>query len=309
MKWSNDADELGASKVGAIVLGETPFQTNEAIRQIVLNAKAGVTAIDDGLFKDAKDRGNYLEPALTEWASDKLDSLCPDNVACNYQPPTDAHRIVSSRLCASLDGILEVVGGELTIPNSQGEDITVSGFGALEIKTDGWDDGPPRADQVIQLQTQMLCAGYGWGVIAKLGPKLKFELYPYMRSEKLIKIILEKVEDFWDRVDNDKPYPPIDNGKPDTIPLDHLETKDDVIQIITDYNKCKAEEKSWKLQKEKCQEALELVLDEFDAEYASIGNYRISHPIVKRKAQPEKIVPAKPSTQHRRFSIEEISNE
>ena len=259
MKWSNDADELGASKVGAIVMGETPFQTNEAVRQIVLNAKAGVKAIDDGLYKDARDRGNYLEPALTEWASDKLD------------------------------------------------DITVTGFGALEIKTDGWDDGPPRADQVIQLQTQMFCADFTWGVIAKLGPKLKFELYPYVRNEKLIDIIMEKVNDFWVRVDLDQPYPPIDNGKPDTIPLDHLETKDDVIQIITDYNKCKAEEKSWKLQKEKCQEALELVLDQVDAEYATIGNYKISHPIVKRKAQPEKIIPAKPSTEHRRFTVEEIN--
>jgi len=309
MKWSNDADELGASKVGAVVLGETPFQTNEAVRQIVLNAKAGVQAIDDGLYKDAKDRGNYLEPALIGWASDALDNLCPDNVACNFLPPTDAHRIKDLRLCASLDGILHVVGGDMTIPNPNGDDITVTGYGALEIKTDGWDDGPPRADQVIQLQTQMLCADFQWGVIAKLGPKLKFSLYPYMRSEKLTHIIMEKVQDFWYRVDMDKPYPPIDNGKPDAIPLDHLETKNDLIQIITDYEKCKAEEKSWKLQKERCQEAIELVLDEVDAEYATVGNYKISFPIVKRKAQPEKIIPAKPSTEHRRFSIEEISNE
>ena len=91
--------------------------------------------------------------------------------------------------------------------------------------------------------------------------------------------------------------------------MDHLETKNDLIQIITDYEKCKAEEKSWKLQKERCQEAIELVLDEVDAEYATVGNYKISFPIVKRKAQPEKIIPAKPSTEHRRFSIEEISNE
>ena len=309
MKWSNDADELGASKVGAVVLGETPFQTNEAVRQIVLNAKAGVQAIDDGLYKDAKDRGNYLEPALIGWASDALDNLCPDNVACNFLPPTDAHRLKDLRLCASLDGILHVVGGDMTIPNPHGEDITVTGYGALEIKTDGWDDGPPRADQVIQLQTQMLCADFQWGVIAKLGPKLKFSLYPYMRSEKLTHIIMEKVQDFWYRVDMDQPYPPIDNGKPDAIPLDHLETKNDLIQIITDYEKCKAEEKSWKLQKERCQEAIELVLDEVDAEYATVGNYKISFPIVKRKAQPEKIIPAKPSTEHRRFSIEEISNE
>ena len=50
MKWSNDADELGASKVGAVVLGETPFQTNEEIRQIVLNAKAGVNFYDRGML-------------------------------------------------------------------------------------------------------------------------------------------------------------------------------------------------------------------------------------------------------------------
>ena len=45
-KWSDDAVELGASKVGPVVLGETPFATNEQTRQIVLNAREGVTTID-----------------------------------------------------------------------------------------------------------------------------------------------------------------------------------------------------------------------------------------------------------------------
>lgn len=308
-KWSDDAVELGASKVGPVVLGETPFATNEQTRQIVLNARNGVTTIDRSMYADAQERGNYLEESLIYWASDKLDAMCADNVACNYIPTTDAHRKTDLRLCASLDAILEVVGGELTIPNPQGDPITVKGYGALEIKTDGWDDGPPRAEQVIQLQTQMLCAEFEWGVIAKLGPKLKFELYPYRRSEKLIKLIMEKVADFWYRVDMDHPYPPIDNGKPETISLDHLETKSEIVQIITDYNKCKAEMKSWKLRMEECQEALELVLDEHDAEYARVGGYKINFPIVKRKAQPEKVIPARPSTEHRRFSIEEINNE
>lgn len=308
-KWSNDAVELGASKTGQVVLGETPFGTNEDIRQIIINARDGVTTISPSMYADSQERGNYLEPALLAWSSDKLDKMCKGEVSCNFIPTTDAHRKTDLRLCASLDGILEVCGGELEIPNPQGHPIAVTGYGALEIKTDGWDDGPPRAEQVIQLQTQMLCAEFEWGVIAKLGPKLKFELYPYKRSEKLINIIMEKVADFWYRVDMDQPYPPIDNGKPETISLDHLDTKPEIIQIITDYNKCKAEEKSWKLRKEECQEALELILDEHDAEYASVGGYKINFPIVKRKAQPEKVIPAKPSTEHRRFSIEEMNNE
>src|SRR5210317_1305314 len=139
-KWSDDAVELGASKVGAVVLGETPFSTNEQTRQIVLNAREGVTTIDRSMYADAQERGNYLEESLIYWASDKLDAMCDDEVACNYIPTNDAHRKTDLRLCASLDAILEVVGGELTIPNPQGDPITVKGYGALEIKTDGWDD-------------------------------------------------------------------------------------------------------------------------------------------------------------------------
>ena len=308
-KYSNDAVELGASKVGQVVLGETPFGNNEDIRQLVLNAKNGVTTITHSMYADAQERGNFMEPALIQWSKEKLNRMCSDGVVCNYIPTTDGHRKTDLRLCASLDGILDVVGGEITIPNPQGDPIAVKGQGALEIKTDGWDDGPPRAEQVIQLQTQMLCADFKWGVIAKLGPKLKFDIYPYKRSDKLINIIMEKVADFWYRVDMDVPYPPIDNGKPETISLDNLKSKNEIIQIITDYNKCKAEEKSWKLRKEECQEALELILDEHDAEYARVGVYKINFPIVKRKAQPEKVIPAKPSTQHRRFSIEEINDE
>ena len=115
---------------------------------------------------------------------------------------------------------------------------------------------------------------------------------------------MEKVTEFWQKVDLDEPYPPLDNGKPYTINLDHLQTKNEVIRIAMDWAKADAEVREWSTTRQECQEALELVMEQNDAEIAEIGEYRILNPIVKRKAQPEKTVPAKEASWYRKFKIE-----
>ena len=76
-----------------------------------------------------------------------------------------------------------------------------------------------------------------------------------------------------------------------------------------DWMKAKSEVEAWSKTMQECQEALEIVMQEHDAEVAEIGEYRILNKIVKRKAQPEKIVQAKPASWHRRFKIERKENE
>ena len=63
-KYSDDTKELGASRVPAIVLGQTKFSTNERERQKTIHARQGIPTIESDFAQEAKDRGNYLEDAI-----------------------------------------------------------------------------------------------------------------------------------------------------------------------------------------------------------------------------------------------------
>jgi len=302
-KYSDDTKELGASRVPAIVLGQTKFSTNERERQKTIHARQGIPTIESDFAQDAKERGNYLEEAIIVWSIDKLAKIGEGVADVRVHDVTDGHRIPDLGLCASLDAMVQIDGEiKMQDPQTKGH-MVLTGMGALEIKTTNSDDFP-RADQVIQLQTQLLCSGLKWGIIAIFGKSQRLNLVPYKADKELHAIIMEKVAEFWQKVDLDEPYPPLDNGKPYTINLDHLQTKNEVIRIAMDWAKADAEVREWSTTRQECQEALELVMEQNDAEIAEIGEYRILNPIVKRKAQPEKTVPAKEASWYRKFKIE-----
>jgi len=78
-KFSRDGFEVGASKIGVIVLGQDNFgRTRESLRQtfVEIRKNPDVIPLDNAQFQDAADRGNYLEDGLLQWVSDKLDKLC-----------------------------------------------------------------------------------------------------------------------------------------------------------------------------------------------------------------------------------------
>lgn len=306
-KYSDDAVELGASRVPAIVLGKTSFTTNERERQKTLHARQGIETLETEFGKDVKERGDRLEPVLIEWARDKVDEISDDKATINLCKVTQGYRIDELALCASLDAILQV-DGEFTMYNEMtDEDITLSGFGALEIKTTNTDD-LPRTDQIIQLQTQLLCSGFKWGIIAVFGKAQKLKLVPFKADQQLFNQIMEKVTEFWQKVDLDEPYPPLDNGPPSIINLDHLDIKDSLINVAEDWLMCDAEIKKWTKKKEEDQKLLQRIMEQNEAEHAEVGDINISYPTITRKAQPEKIMPAKQATYYRKFKIEKKEN-
>ena len=305
-KFSNDAVELGASRVPAIVLGKTSFTTNERERQKTLHARQGIETIETEFGKDAKERGNYLEDAIIKWARDKVADIGPASEVelCKV---TQGYRIDELALCASLDAILNIKG-EITMHNQMtGEPVILSGFGALEIKTTNTDD-LPRTDQIIQLQTQLLCSGFKWGIIAVFGKAQKLKLVPFEADQGIFDQIMEKVTEFWQKVDLDEPYPPLDNGPPSIINLDHLDIKDSLIGVAEDWLMCDAEIKKWTKKKEEDQKLLQRIMEQHEAEHAEVGDINIAYPTITRKAQPEKIVPAKEATYYRKFKIEKKEN-
>ena len=305
-KYSNDAVELGASRVPAIVLGKTSFSTNERERQKTLHARQGIETIETDFGKDAKERGNYLEDAIIKWSRDKVADIGPASEVqlCKV---TQGYRIDGLALCASLDAILNIKG-EITKHNQlTGEPVILSGFGALEIKTTNTDD-LPRTDQIIQLQTQLLCSGFKWGIIAVFGKAQKLTLVPFEADQDIFDQIMEKVNEFWQKVDLDEPYPPLDNGPPSIINLDHLDIKDSLIGVAEDWLMCDAEIKKWTKKKEEDQKLLQRIMEQNEAEHAEVGDINIAYPTITRKAQPEKIVPAKEATYYRKFKIEKKEN-
>ena len=307
-KFSNDAVELGASRVPAIVLGKTSFTTNERERQKTLHARQGIETIETEFGKDAKERGNYLEDALIEWSRDKVAEIGSETATVDLCKVTQGYRIDDLALCASLDAILKIEG-EVTMYNQlTDEEIILSGFGALEIKTTNTDD-LPRSDQIIQLQAQLLCSGFEWGIIAVFGKSQKLTLVPFKADQDIFNQIMEKVNEFWQKVDLDDPYPPLDNGPPSIINLDHLDIKDSLIGVAEDWLMCDAEIKKWTRKKDEDQKLLQRIMEQNEAEYAEVGNINIAYPTITRKAQPKKVVPAKPPSYYKKFKIERKHDE
>ena len=306
-KFSNDAVELGASRVPAIVLGKTSFTTNERERQKTLHARQGIETIETEFGKDAKERGNYLEDAIINWARDKVAEIGSETATVDLCKVTQGYRIDDLALCASLDAILNIEGQVTMYNQLTDEEVILSGFGALEIKTTNTDD-LPRTDQIIQLQTQLLCSGFEWGIIAVFGKAQKLTLVPFKADQDIFNQIMEKVNEFWQKVDLDEPYPPLDNGPPSIINLDHLDIRDSIIGVSEQWLECEAEIKKWTKKKEENQKLLQRIMEQQEAEHAEVGDISIAYPTITRKAQPEKIVPAKEATYYRKFKIEKKEN-
>jgi putative phage-type endonuclease len=117
-----------------------------------------------------------------------------------------------------------------------------TGPGVLETKNTDWlihkrtwTDGEPPLHILLQLQHQLGCTGYGWGVIAALigGNDLRF--YRYAARPGLIAQIKERIRAFWASVAEDRP-PPVDGSDSAATVLRALypETTDEPLDLTFD---------------------------------------------------------------------------
>ena len=313
---------IGGSEIPTILLKGSRFSTPNEIMHKKLAAKSGQVYEQDIISQQALDRGNFLEPGILEWASDYLDNQCIGKTSVDLQIPNKAYLHDTSRLGVSLDGLITIRGGELQIDNPfkglEGQDnqVTLYGTGPLEAKTDAYDDGPPHKENVIQLQAQMICTKSDWGVIAKLGPKMRLGIYPYFRDDALCEMILKATDDFWRRCDAESPiyYPELvkeKTGEKNVEVADGINT--DIEQLAKDYLACKDASNQQSSAKTEVRDALELYLASLDPEdkhtiHATTGDYKITWQKVLKKAQPEKLIPAKPESYHRKLIITKGDN-
>jgi hypothetical protein len=195
----------------------------------------------------------------------------------------------------------------------QGGAIDIEGIGVLEAKLTSArpEDIPATHRGPLQLQAQMMCTGYKWGCVAVLYQSTTLRLFVYQADEVVQRRIREAVIDFENRRKNMDKYPvvspadgvaaygrvdadapPLELEGDDALWVDHL--------MAAKANKAMAEREI-----DIATAALMDKMGSHDTAFASVGNRRVQvkWPTRKMRAQPEKVVPAKPETVMRQKTL------
>ena len=211
-------------------------------------------------------------------------------------------------MAASLDGVLTIQGEPIQYDDPQtAKTFTLSGDGVCEIKTQGYNDHVTY-DHILQLQAQMLVSGFKWGVIGHLGPRLKMQMFVFESDKQIQKKILERIKDFWRRVEKDTPYPVIAEPT-EKVYSDWSNDDKGLTKLTNDYDLAKDEIERWTTTKDQLANAIKSILKQENASYVKIREKQIACELITRKATVERIVPAKPASQYEKLTVKEISNE
>lgn len=301
-----------ASRI-AQCMGLSPYATqNELLKEMVHLDEGGQKKEWEG--NELTYFGNLWEPHIIAEVAKRLDLTDVEDEV------TTPHFTVSCKLAASLDGIAV---GTRTIKTDHsngifvvgGEPIDLAGQRvAIEIKTTqaAPEDTPPPHRGVLQLQAQMLCASIDFGILAVLYRGSELRVWVYRSDLKVQKDIVDAVNDFEKRRANIDWYPVltsedgnvafsnVDDAAP-TLDVSDADVQE-AIEILV---------QAKRLKKEVAEQInlAETVIKEY------MGNHEeartivdgidviVKWPMRKTRAQPEKVVPAKPETKTRQNTL------
>lgn len=191
----------------AVVLGLNPWKSPLAL----YCEKAGIVEPDQA-ESEAIEWGNILEPVVAE----------------KYAVVTGRRIIDAGRFAVrrNPDREFMLATVDRDIPEAEGQD----GPGVLEVKTAGifrreeWQEEPPLQYQV-QLQHNLVVTGRLWGSFAVLIGGQRFMWCDVIRNENFCRLLIEKEEEFWDRVRRGDP-PPADGSVSSAEVLSRLYPKE-----------------------------------------------------------------------------------
>tara|TARA_B100000427_G_scaffold319010_1_gene316778 strand:+ start:716 stop:1690 length:975 start_codon:yes stop_codon:yes gene_type:complete len=306
---------LSASQI-ATLMGESPFKTrNELLKEKLYHNYKGYDQPPETPETEIMQWGNRLEPIILQESAKLLG--CKVNTEI-----TEVYSYGDNFLECSLDGILNSINQKKIYPTDhiflpQGKEyIEMQGKGIIEAKNTRsfFTAEPPSWRGVWQLQAQFLCCPWAyWGVIATLYQGSHLALYVYEPDAEMQKQILDACDDFYKRLKQPDFYPSDSvqeaaSAYPlveEDLPCVDLAGNDS--SIAEDYYEAK------KAQKEMAQlvEQLEAeIIDKMGMHQKGVFNNDLGVPIftVERKmrhykAQPEKIIPAKPARSERQKSL------
>ena len=299
--------EIGSSEAGAIILHKTAFATRHDVLQNHKLARAGVETIDRA-ETPAMRRGNALEGGVANWASGEIKILT--GVSNKIWEPTQPYQIEELGIASSIDRFIEVEEA-IFLPDMDDKAVEMEGIGILEIKTDFYHHDKPKDEWVVQVAHQMLCSDVDWAIIACLTQKGKLKLYPIQRSSGIELLMRDAYLEFWNLVETDGEYPPIETTKNKQESVDLVkvlpDTHGDLALICNDYLRASSEANNWNKTKKELKQNIADILDSIQAEEATLNNYEIKSAYEmkpkKRMVETDEVV------ESHSFSIKEISNE
>ena len=191
------------------LMGDSQFMSENTILTNILGArKVAPFKVQEVEQNEAMLMGDLLEGIIIKRTADILGiDKVTDKVRVPYHYYHDGKKLFS----VSLDGILHVPSKKtITIddrsifaPQGINIDFDIEGDGNLEVKTTKtyFRDVPQPYLGVWQLQAGLMATGRKWGVIAILYSGSQLCLYFYKEDAKMQKAIIEKCQDFYQRVE------------------------------------------------------------------------------------------------------------
>ena len=312
-------DELSASRI-PVLANASPYQTpNELLAEMIgIDEGKPATRLDQN---DAMLFGDLTEDTILGQAAKRLQL---SDLRLNFH---SAFHHPTLPFAASLDGTAigdrqwaaDPAKGIYTPQGTAMVDLV--GQGVLEAKL---TSAPPETTPAPhrgapwQLQSQMMCTGLKWGVVAVLYTSpIELRLFLYQADPAIQTRIASMIQDFEDRRRERRWYPiltPEDGAvahsrsNPDHPPVELAseEARQWLDQLVTaKKNKAIADQEIGE-----ASAAIMEIMGEAELATGTVGNtqYQIKWPTRKTKAQPEKTVPAKPATANRQktLTIKEI---
>ena len=294
-------DILSCSRLPA-VLGFSKYRTANDELKVSIDALHGKEPEFNS--NEAMDWGNKLEKTILAESATRLGlesyDLEHDKAYFHKDIP----------LACSLDGtakgndtvIYTDIDKGIYVMNQ--DSIKLSGIGILEAKLTGQEveDTPAVYRGVIQLQGQMDIMEASWGALCVLyrGTQLRIFLYQY--NEDQVNMVRQAAMEFDEKIQKYKR-----DSEIDWYPL---ATSAEATRLFDHADKITVDIPEIELQAEKILELRETIheaesaIDRLqanimqqmrDAEVCNAGRYKISWPMRQYKAQPPKMVPAKPA--------------
>lgn len=295
---------LSASRLPS-VMGLSRYNTPNDELEFSIRAMQGQERPDIG--NESMHWGNQLEPLILRETAKRLELTDLD-----FEHDT-AFFHDDLPLCCSLDGSAMGRGQIMVTDPDQGiyvigqDSIALDGLGVLEAKLTAMEpeEVPPLWRGPVQLQAQMDILKAKWGAVATLYKGTQLRIFLFAPHQGTLDRIAQVATDFQSRLDNWKLtgevsyYPPQDDEKwpehrgPYPANEETIRLSDEVAALAGKILDARAAIKQTEAVLAESEKDLKALMG--DATRALAGNFTISWPTRNYKAQPEKVVPAKPA--------------
>jgi len=302
---------LSASRVPAL-LGHSKYETPNGVLTSVINALQD--APEHFETNEAMHWGNLLEKPLLLEASARLglSHLVLDHPKPYFHP--------DAPIACSLDGQGDGNGLVVTDNPDAGvyvvgaESITLDGVGVLEAKVTSVypEDYPALSRGPLQLQAQMDITGAKWGAVCVLYQGTELRIFLFAPHEETQALIRAKAREFetklthWTETGEVEWYDPATPAEygtkwPGDVNLDSVDLGEWGATLAERIVKAKEQIKTLETRITEDETELKEMLG--NATLAHAEEFRISWPIRKYQAQPERVVPAKPAYSMRQSTV------